>query len=981
MRIAFLLHIFICTFTTIGFSQDCSIDAGRDTLICGYSYTLSNDRPTANWSLNCSTAPGVVDFFSISEQLTSATVSACGAYDFVHEYLELDTTILIDSMIVDGTTVYDTLSLLDTLCLALDTIRVIFKNPSNTTFDLLTTTTIEFLEMDCPINDTINCGNLINAGNTRPDPLWTFTSVGVCNATIIEVVLGDTTDCEAEQISFSSTSTIGTVTDTFTIYQSEFLVQDPLTGEILVNNYGEVLGQVNNSIFESVSDQCPLPESCAISMPYCLDTVPDTTMTILPIRLSGQWFLSLENTELELSDTTNFILEDSAYFMIAQPSPYLYEANFQFFQINYMGDTIPSINLGNLNLQWQEEWRMDTTISIDMSIIDTCCGAPVRVNREALNTTTVPVYDCPPISIVFLEELSTALHIPVCDSGFYQVQVSIQGGRPPYQVEGLQGVLNGSIFLSDPIPIDDNYQLNVSDQDGCTKIIAGDACPCIGLDVNTVAEAGLFCGAPCTPLIGSANVSAADSLVLIWSEASGSLVGFGDSVTVCDTGLYLFSARDPISGCEAQSSTRVNERELIADPGPDTILNCYSPTIQLGGPDLSYGFDISYEWSGPGIDSTNSHLLRPVIDDPGLYSLVVLFEEYACGDSNTVNIAADFNYPFADAGEDKSLTCNSGQVIYLLGSGTLGDHIDYTWSGPGIHQANRNVQNPWINQPGTYQLTVTNLENGCFARDTAKVFPFVPLSFTAEVLANSCWNFPEGIIQFNNVSGGSAPYFYSLNGQAFRIDNPLTNVPSGTWPVVIRDANGCIAEPQEVTIGLIPQLNLNLEEVYSYCEEGEVTIDATITDYDGELSYLWSNGATASINTYVGEPGDQWVEVTNYCETIIREFTIIDDSDVAFNIQENLAMPNAFSPDGDDNNETFGPILGELELINYQFVIFNRWGQKVFESDEPEIAWDGRVNGKEAPIDVYVWKLNARTVICDGFEEDIIMKGEVTILR
>jgi gliding motility-associated-like protein len=577
--------------------------------------------------------------------------------------------------------------------------------------------------------------------------------------------------------------------------------------------------------------------------------------------------------------------------------------------------------------------------------------------------------------------LSTFVHIPVCDSAYYQVQVSIQGGRAPYEVDGLQGVLNGTIFLSDPIPIDDDYQLYINDQDGCTKIVAGDACPCVGIEVNTVAEAGLFCGAPCTPLIASGEITSGDSLILMWNEASGSLVGFGDSVTVCDTGLYIFTARDPISGCEARSSTRVDERELIADTGPDTILNCYNPTIQLGGPDLSYGFDVLIEWSGPGIDSTNNHLLHPVIDEPGQYNLLVLFEEYGCGDSNTVNIAADFNYPFANAGEDKSLSCNSGQVIYLLGSGTLGENIQYTWSGPGIHEANRDVQDTWVNQAGTYQLTVSNLANGCFARDTVEVFPFVPLSFSAEALANSCWNFPEGIVQFSNATGGSTPYYYSLNGQFFTATNPLTNVPSGTWEVVIRDANGCLAEPQAVTIDLIPQLNLDLEEEYSYCDEGEITIDATITDFDGELSYLWSNGVTEAINTYVGEPGDHWVEVTNQCETIIREFTIIDDSDVSFNIQENFAMPNAFSPDGDDQNDTFGPILEELELIDYQFIIYNRWGQKVFESDDPDLAWDGRVNGKAVAIDVYLWKLNARTVICDGFEEDIILRGEVTVVK
>ncbi|MCC6459153.1 MAG: gliding motility-associated C-terminal domain-containing protein, partial [Saprospiraceae bacterium] len=57
--------------------------------------------------------------------------------------------------------------------------------------------------------------------------------------------------------------------------------------------------------------------------------------------------------------------------------------------------------------------------------------------------------------------------------------------------------------------------------------------------------------------------------------------------------------------------------------------------------------------------------------------------------------------------------------------------------------------------------------------------------------------------------------------------------------------------------------------------------------------------------------------------------------------------------------------------------IYNRWGQKLYESSGPNAAWDGTSNGKPVPSDVYVWLLELR---CSG-EEKAVQKGDVTVLR
>ncbi|HRI59676.1 MAG TPA: gliding motility-associated C-terminal domain-containing protein, partial [Saprospiraceae bacterium] len=76
------------------------------------------------------------------------------------------------------------------------------------------------------------------------------------------------------------------------------------------------------------------------------------------------------------------------------------------------------------------------------------------------------------------------------------------------------------------------------------------------------------------------------------------------------------------------------------------------------------------------------------------------------------------------------------------------------------------------------------------------------------------------------------------------------------------------------------------------------------------------------------------------------------------------AFPNAFTPNGDGVNDTFKPVFF-CPVATTNFKIYNRWGQKVFETRDPNAAWDGRVDGTEAASDVYAWQVEYE-VVRDG---------------
>jgi gliding motility-associated-like protein len=85
---------------------------------------------------------------------------------------------------------------------------------------------------------------------------------------------------------------------------------------------------------------------------------------------------------------------------------------------------------------------------------------------------------------------------------------------------------------------------------------------------------------------------------------------------------------------------------------------------------------------------------------------------------------------------------------------------------------------------------------------------------------------------------------------------------------------------------------------------------------------------------------------------------------------------NAFTPDGDGLNEDYRPVLNGFVDWRYQLLIFDRWGEVIWETRDRNKAWDGNMNGKPCKTEVYVWK-----VILDRYGDEREYVGHVTLIR
>ena len=113
--------------------------------------------------------------------------------------------------------------------------------------------------------------------------------------------------------------------------------------------------------------------------------------------------------------------------------------------------------------------------------------------------------------------------------------------------------------------------------------------------------------------------------------------------------------------------------------------------------------------------------------------------------------------------------------------------------------------------------------------------------------------------------------------------------------------------------------------------------------------------------------------VTDFCGDTVSDYVA-----VSVIMDCKLNIPNVFTPNGDGKNDVF--LVTGVGMQTYSISIFDRWGKKVFESNDLTSQWDGKIKGNEAEEGVYFWLAHYRSA-CVVDAEQIENKGFVHLLR
>lgn len=303
--------------------------------------------------------------------------------------------------------------------------------------------------------------------------------------------------------------------------------------------------------------------------------------------------------------------------------------------------------------------------------------------------------------------------------------------------------------------------------------------------------------------------------------------------------------------------------------------------------------------------------------------------------------------------------CNGTAYVSLSGCETG----TFSWSNGTTGQVATNLC------AGTYTVSA-QVDCSTIISDTVIIQPSPNPSVTipgSDVKEVSCFNENNGSA-IALASGGTPPYTYMWYPSNIPNDT-IINLSPGTYTFIVTDIHGC-ASIDTVTISQPSLLGVSAS-VSGTIESGQIaTLTATASGGTPPYTYTWSDSANGTaINVTPSNTTTYTVIVTdnNGCTSTAAVTVDVLCGDVF--------IPTAFSPNGDGHDD-YLYVRGDC-ITDMSFLVFDRWGNKVFESTGLLNGWDGKYKGQPMNVGSYVWYLKA--TLKDGTK--IEKKGNVTLVR
>lgn len=304
----------------------------------------------------------------------------------------------------------------------------------------------------------------------------------------------------------------------------------------------------------------------------------------------------------------------------------------------------------------------------------------------------------------------------------------------------------------------------------------------------------------------------------------------GDPLTFCNPGVYTVLAVSNSNGCSAERQIEVEAdiNEPGAAIGGTGSLTCQNTTVQLMG--SSSGADVSYHWSGPGINAANESQQNPTVSAPGLYTLVVKDNLNGCTSSDTYEVASDGSIPVVTV-TGGTISCTKPSLELTATSNFVGS--TFVWTGPGGFSSTD--QNPLTTFTGSYSVVVT-APNGCSTVGAVEVLDNTqPPEFIVPSIPQLNCATPCAVVQIIPLTSGL-------------VIDPITVCEPGIVTVPITGPNGCTANAT-LEVSAAPQFSVTIDPPFIDCD-GSVTLSAVPSGGTEPYTYLWSNGSTLGSALY-----------------------------------------------------------------------------------------------------------------------------------
>jgi len=544
-------------------------------------------------------------------------------------------------------------------------------------------------------------------------------------------------------------------------------------------------------------------------------------------------------------------------------------------------------------------------------------------------------------------------------------QVSVVTGTPPYQYSWNNGPYSSNPIISNLTA--GNLEVDVTDANNCLSDTAVNISQPLPIVISKLNQVNVNCNGGNNGELSVAATGGTPGYTFTWSNQF-----VGSDNTSLTAGNYLVIVLDTNDCADTAQYIITQPTALITSP---TSINdlCYagadgSIDANPSGGTPQYGF----LWSDGQTTQTAQGLVR------GSYDCTVT-DAHGCMVILTDSVGQPAAMVISDSASAVKCIGQSSGTVKVSATGdtppyfynATNDNVNFIYATNGIIMGL---------DTGVYTLQVSD-KNGCVTETQVYVPPAIPDEFYPPVIDSTlCYgsDYNDGAVLITDSTIQNGPYQYSIDGGALQDTGYFQNLAAGYHVVTFVNANGC-----SDTIPVVVPQPLPVEAI--------VTPDSVTLPLGGSKqvlvtylnatnpSYNWTNTLGFSCidcpNPVVSgyAPGQYVVTVSyqNGTATCYGSTTLYVDvlgHTKAF-------IPNAFTPNGDGNNDIF-QIYGE-DIKTLDLKIFNRWGELVYSTTNSLAGWDGTYKGVMQMPAVFTYETTITYL--DNSQEQ--RKGTVTLVR
>jgi gliding motility-associated-like protein len=531
--------------------------------------------------------------------------------------------------------------------------------------------------------------------------------------------------------------------------------------------------------------------------------------------------------------------------------------------------------------------------------------------------------------------------------------VNVSGGTPSYTYAWLPTGGNNATATGLAAG---NYTCTITDANGCTlqenfTLVQPTAM------AATTTQSDIACYGDAT---GSASVSVSGGTpgyTYQWMPSGGNTA----SATGLSAGNYTCTITDANQCVLVQNVNITQPASALAASTTHTDVSCTgagngSATVTVSGGTPAY----TYQWAPGGGNAATANNLNA-----GTYTCTIT-DNNNCALADTVVINDAVSLVALDSQVNVSCYGDSnGSAIVSVSGGT--PPYNYQWIPFGGNTGTANGL-----PAGSYTCTISDANN-CGLSSTVLITEPALLAAVASATDILCRN-ATGII-IVNVSGGTAPYTYSW-APVNSTGNIAAALDAGTYTCTVTDAGNCSDTVTATVNNLSNPLNADFSYEPVNPQPGENISFHNLSSASAG-NYYWSFG-DGSVSTEAdpviayNDSGLYHVclavsDANNCADTMCR--------DIAYSVERSVAVPSAFSPNGDGVNDIL--YIRGYRLRTVRLRIYDRWGVLVFETDNKAIGWDGTYKGQPQGNAAYAYTLEA--TFTDGTYKQL--NGSITLLR